>query len=111
MPTLPGQEFRDLAAVPAPGGAVDLTRLPLAAPAEDVVQLLGMAGPVRAVNGEAGFALTLDWDRDLLPSCQIWISDRALPRFPWRGWFAGPGNGTPARAFGCAPRVQTQGGG
>lgn len=99
MPTSPGQEFHDLAAVPAPGGAVDLTRLPLTAPAEDVVQLLGMGGPVRAVNGEAGFALTLDWDRDLLPSCQIWISDRALRRFPWRGKFRGLGIEPTASAF------------
>src|SRR3546814_8877192 len=37
MPTSPGREFHDLASVPAPGGTVDLTRLPLAAPAEDEI--------------------------------------------------------------------------
>lgn len=99
MATLPARTFDSLAAVPAPGGTADLTRLPVGAPTEDVVQLLGIQGPVRAVNEEAGFALTLDWDRALLPSCQIWISDRALQRFPWRGSFRGLGIEPTASAF------------
>lgn len=105
MPTVPGRSFDDLASVPAPGGTVDLTRLPLAVPAEDVVQLLGLRGPVRAVESEAGYALVLDWDRTLLPSCQIWISDRALQRFPWRGAFRGLGIEPTASAFDFAAPV------
>lgn len=105
MPTAPGRSFVSLAEVPAPGGTVDLRHLPIGRPAEDVVQLLGMRGPLRAVNTEAGFALSLDWDRALLPSCQIWISDRALQRFPWRGAFRGLGIEPTAGAFDFALAV------
>jgi hypothetical protein len=91
MVTERGRCFHDLTAVPAPGGVVDLSRLPADRAAEDVVQLLGVRGPVRAMDEVAGFAITVDWDRALVPSCQIWVSDRALTGFPWRGRFRGLG--------------------
>lgn len=105
MLTTPGQSFHELAAVPGPAGPVDLSRLPVAAPSEDVVQLLGVSGPVRAVNREGGYAVIVDWDRALLPSCQIWVSDRALQRFPWRGRFRGLGIEPTASAFDFAQPV------
>ena len=105
MLTTPGTSFGSLAAVPAPRGAVDLSRLPAAQPAEDVVQLFDLAGPVRAVYESEGYAVTVDWDRSLLPSCQIWISDRALTGFPWRGGFRGLGIEPTASAFDFAQPV------
>lgn len=105
MLTLPGQSFGDLRSVPAPGGLVDLSRLPADRPAEDVVQLFDVAGPVRAVYADDGYAITVDWDRALLPSCQIWISDRALQSFPWRGRFRGLGIEPTASAFDFAHPV------
>lgn len=105
MLTAPGRSFGRLDAVPARGGTVDLTRLPAARPAEDVVQLFGLTGPVRALYQDEGYAVTVDWDRDLLPSCQIWISDRALTGFPWRGRFRGLGIEPTASAFDFAQTV------
>ncbi len=102
MLTLPGLAFSDLAAVPAPGGTVDLTRLPTGAPAEDVVQLLGIGGPVGIADEEAGYRLSIEWDRAVLPACQIWISDRALTGFPWGGRFRGLGIEPTASAFDLA---------
>lgn len=105
MLTLPGQTFADLRSVPGPGGKADLTRLPPAHPAEDVVQLFDVAGPVRAVYADEGYAVSVDWDRALLPSCQIWVSDRALQSFPWRGRFRGLGIEPTASAFDFAQGV------
>jgi hypothetical protein len=95
----PGKEFHDLAKVPARhGGIVDLTRMP-AGEAEDVVQLLGIKGPVHATFLDDKAVLELDWDRDLLPSCQIWVSDRALKTEPWNGSFRGLGIEPTVAAF------------
>ena len=69
------------------------------------MQLLGVRGPVRVENREEGYAAVVDWDRALLPSCQIWISDRALQRFPWRGMFRGLGIEPTASAFDFAQKV------
>ncbi|WP_428030951.1 hypothetical protein [Ancylobacter sp.] len=87
-----GRDFASLAKVPArTGGLLDLARLPKAAPMEDVVQLCGVEGPVDVVFAARGAVLSLDWDRELLPSCLLWISDRALSGAPWEGRYRGLG--------------------
>ncbi|MFO0405824.1 MAG: hypothetical protein ACK50Q_05530 [Labrys sp. (in: a-proteobacteria)] len=87
-----GVTFEDLRQVPARAGdAVDLSRLPLGRPVELVVQLHGISGPIRAVFRDAGAGVRIDWSRDLLPSVQIWLSDRALTSEPWRGTYRGVG--------------------
>lgn len=102
----PGRDFHDLAAVPGrQGGHVDLSRMPSGAEAEDVVQLLGISGPVQATFLDEAAALELDWDRALLPACQIWISDRALKTEPWNGSFRGLGIEPTASAFDFARSV------
>ncbi|SHO66574.1 hypothetical protein SAMN02745172_03233 [Pseudoxanthobacter soli DSM 19599] len=95
-----GQNFDRLDAVPAAGGgSVDLSRLPKARPIEDVVQLCGARGPVAVIFAHEAARLVLDWDRTLLPSCQIWISDRALQSAPWGGTYRGLGIEPIASAF------------
>lgn len=87
-----GRDFATLAAVPArAGGVIDLTRLPKATLMEDVLQLCGVEGAVEAVFAERGAVLSLDWDRNLLPSCLLWISDRTLAGAPWDGRYRGLG--------------------
>lgn len=101
-----GRDFAALAAVPArAGGVVDLTRLPKAAPMEDVLQLCGVEGAMEAVFAERGAVLSLDWDRDLLPSCLLWISDRALAGAPWGGRYRGLGIEPIAACFDFAEPV------
>lgn len=95
-----GQTFGELSSVPArAGGTVDLSRLPKVMPVDDVVQLCALDGPVEIIFAEQKAALTLDWDRSLLPSCQFWISDRALGHAPWAGRYRGLGVEPIASAF------------
>lgn len=101
-----GETFSALAAVPARGGGtVDLSQLPKSRPAEDVVQLCDVAGPVEVDFADEAAALVIDWDRRLLPSCQLWISDRALTDAPWGGRYRGLGIEPIASAFDFATAV------
>ncbi|MDQ0395710.1 hypothetical protein [Labrys monachus] len=106
MASAVGRTFERLCAVPAAGGGlVDLSRLPLGPPVEDVVQLCGLRGPVEIRFEHAGAGLRIDWDRSLLPSCQMWISDRALQAPPWSGRYRGLGIEPIASAFDLANAV------
>lgn len=103
----PGATFSYLGAVPAESGLVDLSGLPCAAPTESNVQLCGMRGPVRAEFLAGGVALEIDWDRSILPSVQLWLSDRGLGDAPWGGRYRGLGIEPMAAAFDLADQVST----
>jgi len=98
--TAPGtlQEFATLAAVPWGTGALDLGHVPVDTPNINV-QLCGMTGPLTATYLDEGAGLTLDWDRTLLPSLQIWHTDRGIDGKPWKGQFRGIGLEPIAAAF------------
>ncbi|WP_246252130.1 hypothetical protein [Ancylobacter pratisalsi] len=101
-----GCVFGGLERVPArSGGFVDLGCLPKAEPMEDVLQLCGVESPVEVVFAERGAALTIDWDREKLPSCQLWISDRVLADVPWGGRYRGLGIEPIASCFDFAEAV------
>lgn len=100
MLTAPGREFGALTAVPAAGGGTaDLTRLRLGRPFEDVVQLCGMRGPVTAIDRAAGAGVRIEWDRTVLPSCLLWMSNKGLSDYPWQRRFTGLGIEPLAAAF------------
>ena len=101
----PDARFTDLAAVPGPRGPVDVSRLPLGPPVEDVLQLCGMRGPVRARYLDEGAGVELDWDRRVLPSVLLWVSDRGLGEPPWSGRYRGLGVEPVAAAFDLPPEV------
>ena len=80
-----GQEFQSLAAVPIPGGVVDLSLVPLPVMTDLNVQLCGMRGPLRAIYLDEGAGIELDWERtslfiesiaDLLPA--TWLVENSL---------------------------------
>jgi hypothetical protein len=76
--------FTALDAVPArTGGMIDASRLPFAANGEDLLQLDGVAGPVALANRQAGYRVTFDWDRAVLPSLLLWYSNRGRSAAPW----------------------------
>ncbi len=104
---LPGRSFSHLDAVPTSNGIEDFTRMPFEKPAEEVVQLAGMRGPVRAVFAGDAAGIEIDWDRSVLPSVQLWLSDRALQDEPWRGHYRGLGIEPIASAFDLAESVST----
>lgn len=102
----PGRGFALLDAVPAiDGGIVDLTRLPLGRPVEDVLLLTELSEPVTLRFGDDGSGAVLDWDRTLLPSVLLWLSDRALGGDPWDHRYRGLGVEPVVAAFDLPPET------
>lgn len=104
--TAPWQAFASLEQVPlARGSAGDLSRWPLEMPAEEVLLLTGVSGPARLRDDSSGAQVVLDWDRGVLPSLQLWVSDRAQLDPPWNGRYRGIGVEPCASAFDFHPRT------
>lgn len=99
-PTAAWREFDSLAAVPTRAGTpVDLSQVPLASPVQDNVMLTGITGPFRALFADTGTRVTIDWDRDVLPSLMLWLSDGVIDEEPWNGRYRGLGVEPLAAAF------------
>ena len=103
----PGERFTRLDAVPASDGEADFSRLPFEQPTEDVVQLAGVRAPVSVVFVQEGAGVEIEWDRTLLPSVQLWLSDRVLEGDPWKGRYRGLGVEPIASAFDLSSDVST----
>ena len=106
--TAPGQaqEFSSLAAVPQGDILVDLANPPLAQ-ANLNVQLCGMHGPLTATYRNLNAGIVLDWDRALLPSLQIWHTNRGIAGPPWNNSYRGLGLEPIAAAFDLHDDVST----
>ncbi len=105
MVTLPGRTFSSLSAVPGPSGPVDLSQLPPGGEVEDVVQLGLVRGPIVLSYRDEGVAMQLDWDRSLVPSTLIWLSDHGATDAPFCGRYRGLGVEPIAAAFDLADAV------
>lgn len=101
------QEFSRLDSVPTPSGVVDMSHLPLSTK-NFSVQLCGTTGPLRAVFLDEAMGIELDWDRTILPSLQIWYTDRGIDGAPWHGQYRGVGVEPIASAFDLNTAVSTQ---
>ena len=101
----PGAKFRDFGAVPAIEGTTDLRRLPLPYDTEEIVQICGIQGPVVIENEVEGYRATLDFDRDVFPSVQFWISNRGRCQYPWNGQYVGLGVEPVCAAFDLGPEI------
>lgn len=101
------QEFSSLGAVPRAEGAVDLGQAPLHSRKNLNVQLCGMRSPIRATWLDERAAIVLDWDRTLLPSLQIWHTDRGIEGAPWHGQYRGLGLEPIAAAFDLNDAIST----
>ncbi|NEN04748.1 hypothetical protein G3T36_02590 [Diaminobutyricibacter tongyongensis] len=104
---VPARRFSHLHEVLTFAGVEDFAHVPFGEPAEEVVQLAGMQGPVRAVFDDEAAGVEIDWDRSILPSVQLWLSDRALQDEPWGGRYRGLGIEPIASAFDLAEAVST----
>ncbi|WP_375451809.1 hypothetical protein [uncultured Devosia sp.] len=100
------QEFARLSAVVQAAGTLDLSHVPL--PLANLnVQLCGMRGPLTATYLDEGCGVVLDWDRTLLPSLQIWHTDRGIAGKPWNNLYRGLGLEPIAAAFDLNDAVST----
>lgn len=82
-----GGFFEALDAVPlGAGGIGPFDRLPFSHSTEEILQLCGMTeGRVRLTNHADQTAYTLTWDERIIPSLQLWISNRGRAGPPWNG--------------------------
>lgn len=101
------QEFASLIAVPLGEATVDLGHVPLRATPNLNVQLCGMRSPIQATWLDEGAGVVLDWDRTLLPSLQIWHTDRGIAGPPWDGGYRGLGLEPIAAAFDLNDSIST----
>lgn len=79
--------FADARAAPLrEGGAVDLTRLPLAQTTEELVLLCNVAEPRVSIENEIeGYRVVLEWESEHLRHCLLWISNKGRSFPPWNG--------------------------
>jgi hypothetical protein len=86
----PDRRADALHAMAGSAGPIDLSRLPLAAASEELLQVRG----VRAGAGGAPFSLHyldedahvgLWWDTRRFPDLMLWVSNRGRPEYPWDG--------------------------
>ena len=82
---------------------VDLSRLPFG-PASRRCRLLGRheRALARRLPVTRAIQLTVDWPRDLLPHCLVWIHDRGIDVPPWNGSYRGIGIEPYGRGLRCA---------
>lgn len=98
------QTFDALDAVPARcGGMMDASMLPFQHNGEDLLQLDGMEGPVALRNEDAGYRMTFEWDRNVLPSLLIWYSNKGRSAKPWNNRHLCIGLEPTCSPFGMSP--------
>jgi hypothetical protein len=87
---LPDSRAERLESMPGIGGMLDLSRLPLDADSEELLQVRAL----RASPGAAPLSLHyldydarvgLWWDSGQFPDLMLWLSNRGRPEFPWQG--------------------------
>jgi hypothetical protein len=96
--------FTHLRQVPSRAGAtVDVSRLPLAADTEELLQLNGIDGRAALVNEAEGYRVTLTWQREHFPSLLLWVSNRGRKMPPWNGRHVAIGVEPICSPFGLGP--------
>ena len=86
---------------------IGLDHVPLHPRRDLNAQLCGITTPLHAIYVDEHAGLTLDWDRRLLPSLQIWHTDRGIPGPPWHNAYRGIGVEPIASAFDLHTDVST----
>lgn len=88
------------------GAAVDPLSLPFRQAGEDLLLLTGFTrkqSSVQINNLAEGYAITLEWCSQDLPSCLLWISHFGRDQFPWNGRFCAIGIEPIAAPFDLGP--------
>lgn len=101
-----GARFTSLDAAPKRGGGtLSLSHLPLAANAEELVQLCGIDGHFTLRHEAEGWQARLDWDAAHFPSLLLWVSNRGRSYAPWNGRHVALGVEPVRAAFDLGPAV------
>jgi hypothetical protein len=99
-----GAVFDGLDKVPLrTGGNVDLSRLPLRVPTEELLQLTRPAGRVALAWPTEGFRVRMTWDAAHFPGLLIWVSNRGRTAYPWSGRHRAVGLEPVCAAFDLGP--------
>lgn len=85
------------------GAPLDFQNLPLPGNSEDLLLLTKTGGQVTLENDAEGYAVTLHWDADALPSCVLWLSNRGRGFYPWSSRFTAVGIEPAAAPFDLGP--------
>jgi hypothetical protein len=81
---VPDQRGVPLTRVVRQGGSpVDASRLPLPFATEELLLVTNVRGAVDLVNTEERYRVRLTWDREVFPSCNLWLSNRGRTAYPW----------------------------
>ena len=85
-PLAPDSVAPDLAHLPGrDGGTLDFSHLPLSQPAESRLLIPHASGRFTLHHAPEGWSVTLEWDRAILPSVMLWVSNRGRTAPPWNG--------------------------
>lgn len=87
------------------GGHADLSRLPLSAATEELVQLTQTGGQVSLGYPTEGFSVRMTWNASHFPGLVIWVSSRGRGAYPWSGRHQAVGLEPVCAAFDLGPRV------
>ncbi len=107
LPEGSAQDFARLDEMPFGDETHDLGHVPIAVRAVNA-QLCGVRSPLRGLYLDEGAGFELDWDRNLLPSLQIWHTDGGIEAPPWNGRFRAIGVEPVIAAFDLGNAVGTQ---
>jgi hypothetical protein len=104
-----GTLFERLDGVPLrAGGTIDISRLPLRVPTEELVQLTRPEGHVALVYPAEGFRVRMTWDASHFPGLAIWVSNRGRPSHPWSGRHQAVGLEPVCAAFDLGARISAR---
>lgn len=76
---------RELAAMPAADGQLDLTQLPLDVTTEELLQLKNCRSPIVLHYRDENARVSLSWDQRQLPDVMLWLSNGGRSAAPWNG--------------------------
>ncbi len=97
---VPDQSDRKLTEMAAKDGSkVDMSRHPLPYKTEELILVTGHNGQAIFENREEGYAIILEWEKDIYPGCLLWISNLGRDAFPWDGKFQAIGVEPVSAAF------------
>jgi galactose mutarotase-like enzyme len=102
----PNAQFANLSAVPLPeGGDYDASAWPTGRIVDEMLLLCRVRGPFVARYHDENYAVSIDWDKAMLPNMTLWLEDRCIQDEPWLGRFRGIGVEPSAAAHDLAPLI------